>query len=74
MTFMTKNGERLLAKLVHLAGSAALVEDTLRDLNESLPEPPTVEQLVVEILTRRARQIQAGQARASQPVGIPSAR
>ncbi len=54
MTFMSKHDAALIKELVRIAGSAALVESSLRELNQELGSSPTVEQLVLRILEKRA--------------------
>ena len=58
MTFMSKESEALLKKLVQLAGSPVIVEESLRELSQELPQAPTLEELITRILTKRAQQQQ----------------
>jgi hypothetical protein len=55
MTFMTKQNEELLQKLVDLAGSASVVETALRELANEQSDAPTIRQLVERILLLRQR-------------------
>lgn len=63
MTFMSKESEELLAKLVSLAGSPIIVEDSLRELGREMDSAPNLEQLISRILEKRAAQVR----RAAQP-------
>ena len=53
MAVMTPKNERILERLVALAGSGQIVQDALEQLNRELPAPPSIEQLVSRIVELR---------------------
>lgn len=53
MAVMTPKNERILERLVALAGNGQIVQDALAQLNRELPDPPNIEQLVERIVALR---------------------
>lgn len=69
MTFMTAEGERLISRLVRLAGGPTLVEESLRELDAEKSSSVTVEDLVRRILEKRSEQVQAAAQRMGSQTG-----
>lgn len=50
---ITEKNEKILDRLITLAGKGQIIRDALKQLNYELPNPPTIEQLVERIILLR---------------------
>lgn len=65
MAVMTPKNERILERLVVLAGNGQIVQDALEQLNRELPAPPSIEQLVERIVALRNQATQESNVHAA---------